>query len=119
MVNYGKHSDSFADHFSTHLRKKHTTISAADVKPLLDIDIIKQLDPITASKRFGFDDCSLCMNERVEIIERMFKLGVRRLVNKNMEIYGACRHKAKFHTLEQVKPLHGTDEGKSQKKNHE
>ena len=65
-----------------------------------------------------FDDCSLCMNERVDIIERMFKFGVRRLINKNMEIYDACRHKAKFHTLEQVKPVHSNDIEKSQKEYH-
>ena len=52
----------------------------------------------------------------MEVIERIFKVGMWQLINKNIEIYSTYRHKAKFYALEQIKPLHGTDEGKLQKK---
>ena len=56
------------------------------------------------------------MNERIEISKLMLYNGQAKIINKNAEIYGACRHKAKFHVFEQATPIPGTDEGETQKK---
>ena len=112
LYNDNTKSDSFASHFNEHLKRQNLpTIKSKDVRPLLDVSIIKKTDPIIVSKKFGRDECQLCMNERIEITSRWLKSGVSKLINKNIEIYGACRHKACFHVFEQVKNLPGTDEG--------
>ena len=41
------------------------------------------------------------------------------LINKNTEIYGACRHKASLHVYEQVTTKPGTDEGNNPEKEAE
>jgi len=112
--NKGQASDSFAKHFARHLHK--VEISAKDVRPLLKVTTIKRLDPIAASSGFGTDRCQLCMEERIEIASIWLEKGPSRLINKNVEIYGACRHKAKLHVYEKAESLYGTDKGETQKK---
>ena len=106
-------SDSFANHFVKHLRHLNDrTIKAKDVKHLFNISIISKLNPISASKKFGTDDCQLCMQERIEITKRWLRGKKASLINKNTKIYGACRHKARLHVFcEQVTTTQGTDEG--------
>ena len=114
LNNEGKVSDSFAKHFVKHINLP--SITAKDVKPMLDVKVLKRMNPIESSKYFGFDRCQLCMEERIEIASLMLIKGLAKMINKNAEIYGACRHKAKFHVYEQVTTINGTDEGISQKK---
>ena len=47
-------------------------------------------------KSFGKRTCVLCMKERLEILKRS-KENPEQLINSRGEIYGACRHKTKFH----------------------
>ena len=56
------------------------------------------------------------MEERIELASAQLKNDQKKLINKNAEIYGACRHKAKFYVYEQVKPTISTDEEVTQKK---
>ena len=56
------------------------------------------------------------MEERIEIATVWLKKGLSQLINKNAEIYGAYRHKAKFHVFKQATTFNGTDEGVTQKK---
>jgi len=115
LINKGIYSNSFAKHFASHF-KSHDIISARHVKPLLHITTINRLNPLEASHNFGTDKCQLCMEERIEITSAWLKDGQKKLINKNTEIYGACRHKAKLHVYEKATPI-GTDEGiESQKK---
>ena len=50
------------------------------------------------------------MGERVAIVLAM-RSNKKRVINKNTEIYGACRHKCKLHAFEQVETPTGTDDG--------
>ena len=72
----------------------------------MEFQVIKQLNPLSAMKGFGGDACSLCMEERLRIL-RGTRNKKERLVNSCLEIYGACRHKPRFHRL---KKLPSTDE---------
>ena len=58
--------------------------------------VIKQLNPIGAMKTFTKPNYNLCMQERLTILK---KIRDKRIIvmNKNSEIYGACRHKTTFH----------------------
>ena len=54
-------SDSFASHFSKHLRNNIS--KSKDVKELLQVKILWQGDPILVRKGFGTERCQLYMNE--------------------------------------------------------
>ena len=64
-------------------------------------------------KTFGKLNCSLCMKERLSIIKALKvdkNLNTRNVINSNNEIYGACRHKPKFHRYACLQ-ITSTDEG--------
>ena len=44
-------------------------------------------------------ECKLCMAEKCELVSRLHK--GKRVMNANSEIYGPCRHKARFHRFHQ------------------
>ena len=105
------------DYFVKHI-KNAPTITENDLKLLLEIKIMNALNPLVVSKRLGFEDCKLCTDKCIEITEKIFKLGIRHIVNKNDVICSTWRHKARFQWLEQAKSLRGDDKGTSQKINH-
>ena len=95
---------------------KHApTFTANDLKLTLEIKIMSSLNPLVVSKRFGFEDFKLCTDKCIEITEKIFKLEIRHIVNKNSVIYSTCYYKARLQWLEQAKPLHGADKGTSEK----
>ena len=56
------------------------------------------------SKKIGSNGCYLCMEERVQIKKaKLFK--PHKHTNKNMEIFGHCRHKERIHKYERQKLL--------------
>ena len=67
---------------------------------------------MTAVKTFGKDRCLLCNQERLNIF-KWFRLKPDKLINKCHEIYGACKHKPKFHRFKTA--LSSTDESKRTK----
>ena len=58
--------------------------------------VVKQLNPIGAMKTFTKTNCNLCMQERLFILKKLRNKRVT-VMNKNLNIYGACRHKTTFH----------------------
>ena len=103
LKNRGIHSDSFANHFVNFFKKKEV-IRAKDVRNIIEIRILKELNPISASNKFGSHECQLCMQERIHIAKaKLFKPSFH--INKNMEIFGACRHKVMMHRYEQCIPI--------------
>ena len=72
---------------------------------------MSKLNPISASKKFGTDDCQLCSQEKIEITSHWLRGKKHMLINKNTKIYRACHHKARLHICKQVKTMPGTDEG--------
>ena len=56
----------------------------------------KQLNPIGTMQKFTKLNCNLCMEGRLTILEKICDKHVK-IMNKDLEIYGACRHKTTFH----------------------
>ena len=89
----GQNLDSFVDHFEQHF---HTTTSRTDLRKYTAFKVVKQLSPVDAIKTFTKPNCNLCMEERLTILKKLREKRVT-IMNKNSEIYGACRHKTCFH----------------------
>jgi hypothetical protein len=117
LVLKGESSDSFADHFCRHC-EDDVRPSNDKLRRLMKFQILWQGNPISCMKTFGKLNCALCMRERVEIL-RAHQQEKDKLINSNKEIFGACRHKTKFHRFlrenRTVKPT-STDDGVSQKR---
>ena len=47
-------------------------------------------------KTFTKSNCDICMQECLTILKKLREKRIT-VMNKNLEIYGACRHKATFH----------------------
>ena len=73
------------------------------------MDILWKGNPISCSKSFGKLNCLLCMKERLLILKTPGDNAEKRLINSNNELYGACRHKSKFHRYTTTNS--NTDEG--------
>ena len=86
-------SDSFAAHFEQHF---NNTTSRTDLRKYMTFRVVKQINPIGAMKTFKKPNCILCMEERLTILKKLRDKRVT-IMNKNSEIYGACRHKTCFH----------------------
>ena len=95
LVKADKRSDSFAEHFASLIPKEmeRKEISKA---VQLKVDILWKGNPLSCVKTFGTRACKLCSKERLEIL-KLVRTEPVRAINKNNEIYGACRHKPKFH----------------------
>ena len=78
------------------------------------MEIIWQGNPISCMKTFRQLNCRLCMRERLEIL-KMGKKEPRKLINSRSEIYGACRHKPRFHRYFMNGPT-SADEGLKSRK---
>ena len=112
LVTKGIRLDSFAAHFARHC-EKGIKQSNKDLREMMKFWIIWQGNPISCMKMFGKLDCSLCIRERIEISKAQ-QLEEAYLINSCCEMFGACRHKTKFHRF--LKEKQGvkstsTDEG--------
>ena len=86
-------SDSFAAHFVQHF---NNTTSCTELRKCMTFKVIKQLNPIGAMKTFTKPNCKLCMQDRLMILKMLRDKRVT-VMNKILEIYGACWHKTCFH----------------------
>ena len=93
LLKNGKKSDSFAAPLEQHF---NTTTSRTDLRKYMKFKVVKQINPIGAMKTFTKPDCNLCMEGSLMILKNLFDKHVKTM-NKNLDIYGACRHKPTFH----------------------
>ena len=111
-----KGSDTFAKHFASHIlpptpnEKGKRTLTAGQIRPLLKVKVLWQGNAISLMKSFQTHRCVLCMKERLEILRRSEKHSP--LINSRTEIYGACRHKAKFHRYRIPTTVSADDDGR-------
>ena len=75
----------------------------------LKVEIVWKGNPISCVKTFGTKNCKLCTKERLEIV-KMCKYQPEKIINKCNEVYGACRHKPRFHRFPKQKLPASTDE---------
>ena len=89
ILKNGQKPDSFAAHSE---QQFNTTTSRTDLRKYMAFKVVKELNPIDAMKTFTKSNCNLCMEERLKILKKIRDKRVT-VMNKNSEIYGACRHK--------------------------
>ena len=89
----GQKSDSFAAHFEQHF---NTNTSSTDPRKYMTFKAAKQLNPIGAMKTFTKPDSDFFIEERLTMLKKLRDKCVT-IMNKNLDIYGACRHKTTFH----------------------
>ena len=85
-------SDSLSDHFE---HPFNSTTSRTGLRKYMTFKVVNHLNPIRAMKTFTKPNCNLCMEERLTILKNICDKRVT-IMNKNSEIYGACRHKTTF-----------------------
>jgi hypothetical protein len=95
LITKGIKSDSFASHFTNHC-KKETKPTNDELHRMMKVKIIWQGNAISCIKLFGKLNCSLCMHERIKILCTIHQEEWK-IINNCNEIYGACRHKMRFH----------------------
>ena len=76
----------------------------------MKIEVIWQGNPIQCTKTFKTHACQLCMKERISILRHIHK-DPTSMINRRNEIYGTCRHNARFHRLDTT-DMASTDESK-------
>ena len=92
LLKNGQKSDSFAAHFVQHF---NTTTSRTYLHKYITFKVVKHLNPIDAMKPFTKSNCNLCMQERLTILKNILDKRVT-VMNKNLDIYGDCKHKTTF-----------------------
>ena len=112
----GTRSDSFAKHYS----KQLTNFKEYERRPLHKVlrnsytsKILWQGNSIGAVKTFGTNHCMLCNQELLHIFNRS-RENPSQLINSCNEMFGACRHKTRFHRQTKVEP--GTDDSTMEEK---
>jgi hypothetical protein len=92
-------SDAFAKHFGSHVRHASNSNEARTIiKSILDPTILWQGERIKCMKSATTLKCTLCMQERKELMKR-FRIDRGKMINDNSEIYGPCMCKTNFHRL--------------------
>ena len=72
---------------------------AKDVREICEFKILWEGNPINLTKTFGTRNCSLCLQEKLQIVRRSRKSTGGEFLNRRSEIEGTCRHKTNFHRL--------------------
>ena len=88
----GQKSDSVAAHFKQHF---NTIKSRTYLLKYVTLKVVQKLKPIGAMKTFTKPNCNLRMKERITILKKIRDKHFT-IMNKNWEIYGACRYKTTF-----------------------
>ena len=92
LLNNGHKYDSFAAHFEKHF---NSTLSRKYLRKYMAFKLVKQINPIGAMKKNTKQNCNLCMEKRLNTLTNLHDKRVT-IMNKNLEIYGSCRHKTTF-----------------------
>jgi hypothetical protein len=109
LVLTDKKSDSFAAHFAS-LVPTGTVRKEINNFIKVKCEIVWQGNPLNCVKTFGTNGCKLCAKERLEIL-KLTRFTPDLAINSCNEVYGACRHKPRFHRFDsQLTPASSTDE---------
>jgi hypothetical protein len=92
LVSKGTKSDSFPSHFAHHC-KKEVKPTSDELRKMMKDKIVWQGNTISCMKSFGKLNCSLCMQERIEILHTICQEEWK-IINHCNEIYGA---QTRFH----------------------
>ena len=102
------------------VEKSKPNVSTTDIRNIVEVDILWKGNTISHMKKFGTNQCGLCMRERLAILSTMRNDELNNknlLINASSELYGACRHRTRFHRfMKNITPTPSTDEGHSSPK---
>ena len=73
----------------------------------MSFKVLNSSNPILAKKTIGTNQSKLCTDEKIRILKNSKNSGTN-LINKCLEVYGACWHRTKFHRFPSIN--NGTDE---------
>ncbi len=112
-------SDSWAKHFANIFQNcKDKTgeerLNNTMQRNMIDIEILWQGNPISCVKSFRTSNCKLCTKERIAIYKHS-KTHPDLLINSCNELYGACRHKPKFHRYTTTESPSADDSNKDER----
>ena len=93
LLKNGQKLYSFATHFE---QRFGATMSHTDLRKYMMSKVEEQLKPIGTMETFTKPNCNLCIEECLTILKNLCEKCVT-VMNKDSEIYGACRHKTTFH----------------------
>ena len=93
LLKNGQKSDSFAAHFVQHF---NNTKSRTYLHKYMPFKVVNQINPIGTMKKSKKPNCNIFMQERLTILKKLRDKRIM-VMNKNSEIYVACRHKTTFH----------------------
>ena len=110
----GEASDSYAKHFAEILQNFKNP-SPEIQRNGIESKVLWQGNPISAVKTFGSPICVLCNKERLAILKQS-REKPNLLINSCSEIYGACRHKPRFHRY--ISARDSTDDSNRMKKSN-
>ena len=82
---HDKNSDSFAAHFAKHFIQKPSPQKCCDI---MYFKILSTLYPIDLMKTWGGSSCTLCMKDKIEIVENS-RIRFSGLINACSEVYGS------------------------------
>ena len=89
----GQKSDSFAAHSEKQFK---TTTSRIYLHKYMTFKVVNQLNPIGSMNKFKKPNRNICTEELL-MIPKNLHVKHTTVMNKNLEIYGACRHKTTSH----------------------
>jgi hypothetical protein len=95
LVTKGIKLDSFASHFANHCKIKVKPTSN-ELHKMIKVKIVWEGDARSCKKLFGKMNCAKCMQERIKVLHTIHQEEWK-IINHCNEIYGACRHKTRFH----------------------
>ena len=93
LLKNGQKSDKFSAHSEHHT---NSTTSHKDLRNYMTFKVVNQIKPIGVMKKFKKPNRHICMEERLKILKKIRDKRVT-IMNKNSDVYGACRHKTTFH----------------------
>ena len=92
-----KNSDSFAAHFGKHFMQKP---SPQQCRKIMSFNILSTVKPTGSMKNWDKSSCTLCMKERIEIIDNS-RRRYSQIINARSEVYGVFCHILRSHRFTQ------------------
>ena len=92
-----KNSNSLAAHFAQHFTQRP---SQQKCRKIMSSNILTGVNTIGSMKTLGKLSCTLCMKERIEIIDNVQRRYIW-IINSCSEVYRACCHTSRFHRFTQ------------------
>ena len=86
-------SDSFAAQSKQHFK---ATTSGTHLRKHMTFKVVNQINLIGAMETITKSNCNLFIEECLKILKKIRDKCVT-IMNKNLKIYGACRHKTTFY----------------------